>query len=643
MLLEIIPSYFFYGLCYSGLLVLIFLVTFLYAHLKNIPLSLSVLFQGTLATLLLISSFQALIATQGHSILVLYLPLLAYYGFLYTKTPSPSKQPFFSPNYLGLILIAVLFFSWSFFCLINFSEQGLYIPSSLATQANDFFIYAQRAKFISETGQENYFGILNLLDDRYQGLSPYHYLELWMGSACSNIFQINHVYALGLIVKPLFYFSTALGFLAIMEMKFGQLQLKHFILVISLFFLSGIYSKSSLLGLPEFNLSILSYRFKMISYYPFLIGFVLMMLRGERQKAYIFLAGLMLASIVVIPAFIGGFMLYFLYTKFETGKYVYKDSWILFLSAFAILCFYALHPSPSLQSSMGLEKEELLGSLSFGDLGQIILHFWGNIGTVLLIFLSSIVLFIIGFRQKGLLSKIEKNTFIFCLFILLAGAFSYALLKNFENAIQLFYNPAIACLNIASGLITIIFLANKKMVRWLILILTISFVTQISILSPKLFSHHTNPEYSAAYLQKIQKLAKGATLSSMGGVLKASEDYSSSFSKITYAYTGAYYLLYFEGEISCLSLSDYNIPIDPKNERNNLVNRNSGYFFQYVENQKALGTFDSIEQSQIDFIQKHKINFLVCSKNVTISPQLTLLIKEKIIDSLSGEQFYLLK
>jgi len=59
--------------------------------------------------------------------------------------------------------------------------------------------------------------------------------------------------------------------------------------------------------------------------------------------------------------------------------------------------------------------------------------------------------------------------------------------------------------------------------------------------------------------------------------------------------------------------------------------------------QKEMGSFRSIAQSQIDFIREFKINYLIVTKNVRLTPELKNIVKEEIVDSNTGERFILLR
>ncbi|MEM6802576.1 MAG: hypothetical protein AAF696_14300, partial [Bacteroidota bacterium] len=594
--------------------------------------------------ILILATSQAVFYTAGRRILLLYIPLaISYFYFFRKSSLSPTPQQSVGKLLLLSLPLVIFFFSWSFLSLVNFGDSSFYMPSGLATQENDFFIYAQRAQFLAVSGQENYFSVLNTLDPAYQGNSPYHYLELWISSCLSSIFQVKQVFALGLLVKTFFYLSAGLGILAIWERRETTWNYKPIFWVLVLIFLSGVYAKSPLISLPEFNLSLLSYRFKMIVYYPFILGFAWHALRKERALAACMLGALMIATVVVIPAFLGaGGICLTIALMRKKGKVLFTPCLILFILSLGIFLFYSISPSPDFIASMGLEEKEFLGSLRLKNIPELLLNFLGYILAPIPIFLTSILLIFFQLKSKEE-QEVKDEIYLFIGAVIFAGAGAYALLKDFENAIQLYYNPLIACLNVGAILAAIIFLQRKKVPRLLYWLLFLSISNQLYLLGPKLFKHHSSRAYHPAYVERIKSLADSGELSQLGGVLKASEDYTSAFSKITYAYSGAYYLQYFEGERICLSLSDHLVPIDPKNARNNLVNRNGGLFYRFLQKEKERKTFVSFDQTQAEFIKAFHINFLVLSKNVTLGPELHLLIKEIIVDEYSGERFILLK
>ena len=62
---------------------------------------------------------------------------------------------------------------------------------------------------------------------------------------------------------------------------------------------------------------------------------------------------------------------------------------------------------------------------------------------------------------------------------------------------------------------------------------------------------------------------------------------------------------------------------------------------KYVYENKGLSV--SVEESQVAFIKKFNIRYLIVSKNAVVSPKVKALISEEIARDPSGERFYLLK
>jgi len=104
-------------------------------------------------------------------------------------------------------------------------------------------------------------------------------------------------------------------------------------------------------------------------------------------------------------------------------------------------------------------------------------------------------------------------------------------------------------------------------------------------------------------------------------------------------------LVYSETKTFPMSLSPHNFQIstDPKLAKIEDDCIKNTPFWMYVEKQKAEYRFESIERSQIDFIEEMKINYLICTKNVKLSDLLNQKIKKEIIDQNTGERFCLLK
>ena len=112
---------------------------------------------------------------------------------------------------------------------------------------------------------------------------------------------------------------------------------------------------------------------------------------------------------------------------------------------------------------------------------------------------------------------------------------------------------------------------------------------------------------------------------------------------MTAGYVLGYYLQYMRDGYTTISMSDFEIPINKGNERNNIKDIQSGAFYQFVARQKKDGSFLSLAQSQFDFVRDHQINFVILSANAELPSIFEPEIEQVIEDSVSGERFLLLK
>ncbi|MDW8210384.1 MAG: hypothetical protein RMJ44_04800, partial [Cytophagales bacterium] len=102
---------------------------------------------------------------------------------------------------------------------------------------------------------------------------------------------------------------------------------------------------------------------------------------------------------------------------------------------------------------------------------------------------------------------------------------------------------------------------------------------------------------------------------------------------------GEYFLL-MRPNIYTSTISTFELVTDSRRRQKDL---SLMAFTQFVNRQKAEGTFQSIAQSQADFIRKHRIRYLIASKSAVVPPTIQPMITDSIVDSKSGERFYLLK
>ena len=266
------------------------------------------------------------------------------------------------------------------------------------------------------------------------------------------------------------------------------------------------------------------------------------------------------------------------------------------------------------------------------------------------------VLYLPLFFIVGLLFSVDKklfakhaSLFVLVIGIVISGAGVYTLLKGQKDATQLFYNLGNATLNCLL-IWAIIKLSNQlfkeKTIRafsWkqycLVGILLMVLVKQIPYAIKRNISPaQTTKNYSDDYLQQIKAYVLADAKPNIGAAIKGGKDFHSGFSKQTAAYTLGYYLAFMENGSMALNISDFDIP-NPK--WGDKLDRASNLFCRFVEAEKANDTFVSIGISQVKFIQKHKLDFIILSKNGVLHKEVESIVTKTITDKISGERFLL--
>jgi hypothetical protein len=607
------------------------------------------LFIGFMATLVLCSTFFAIWKTHGLTIQLLFLPWL-YLLIREQRKVSLSSPPLLSiPSNIPWLLLSVLgIFIWNFLGRINTGAFPFVLPEGTALAPNDIHIYGLRAYYLAQSGWENYFGVYNTFESNFHGVNPYHYLELWLTGGITSIFGGLNILNLSLVTNSLFHYCCLLGILAIIEV-FDTIKRWHIIAAILGLFTGGLYLFYSKIGFPAFSLSMMTYRFKMIAYYPFVLGAIIAILQQNNTRAALFLLALPIATFTTLPTVLGTVIILLFFLLWQKHR---MEAWRILLYSLVLLggfgLFYILSPSPDTNSTFAVENQELssriLDLLSWKKLSMTLGRFLYALSHWLILYWPVLLLFTFRKNYRNWLIPLSILTG----GILLSGAVAYALLADFAQATQLFYNLAIAFSNCLMILLFVLCYTERSKLNPLfsglmlgLFALTIS--TQIFLLAQRHLKPRGEKTYSNNYLQEIQSLVKNDELSQIGAAIKAGEDYQSDFSKMTAGYVLGYYLQYMEDGYTTVSLSDFDIPINPKNERNNLKDIQSGIFYQFVEKQKKANRFFSVEKSQTDFLSYYNINFLILSKQARLTPSLEKRAQRSITDPISGERFIILK
>jgi hypothetical protein len=231
--------------------------------------------------------FNDLYKTGGMTILSVYLLIGA---MLYYQ----HRHRFISQNHIGQppksfiligISIGLLFvYGWSFLTLGQFDDFPFHIPDGISLSQNDYIINTTRSFYIEQTGEENYYHVLNELDNAYNGTKPYHYIEFWTTVFTSNCSSSLMAVQFKLLVVPLYYLTAFVGALALME-RYLTMRWYHIFLALSMMFCAGLYFPFYRKIFNDFSLPIFSHRLKMDPYYLFILSCLIEYGRANYQGA----------------------------------------------------------------------------------------------------------------------------------------------------------------------------------------------------------------------------------------------------------------------------------------------------------------------------------------------------------------------
>jgi len=150
-------------------------------------------------------------------------------------------------------------------------------------------------------------------------------------------------------------------------------------------------------------------------------------------------------------------------------------------------------------------------------------------------------------------------------------------------------------------------------------------------------------KYSDEYILSIMDSNKDQKINSIGVYLYGEKDYYRWSIKYSESYNLSTFLQICPQYYHTINLSVHEIPVpsidQPLERTRHDIIIGTRLFYRFVENQKALDRFISIEQCQLEFIKKHNVGYLIASKRAKIAPSIQKLIYKKIIDNLSGERF----
>ncbi len=560
-------------------------------------------------------------------------------------------------HWFFFLLASLLVYTWGW---LEIYQLNTSFPFKVINPDNIF--YAHISYYLQANGQENEFYILNELNGIYQGNKPYHYLELWLNAGLSELFWGNYAVNLVLLTLPVAYFMALVGLRAIAEFYQAPNYLLTSLAVLLCFFLGGIcldvYATIQKVIPLEPLVYAMSYFIgasaKIAFYQLFFVAFLLCIFYRRLSIALIALMGMPIGDIVTFPAIMGS--LWLLYGLSWVWKANFLKPWrevrigvYLFAITVGLPLFYFFLDTTSI-SREGTKLVSFLELVSLDNLRTklnlfIGISFYFGLSLLMIYAVHLFLLFSFGKKIYRLLRSTSPYWFLIILFnlcVMFFGLLAWTLLYEKLNSFQMPFYTVRIIFNVTWIWLVMVLLINyQQLSRFGIFILMGALMTIAiyrGLVDWSVASQKTD-RYHADYLKKIETFAQSQPEILFGGFIRAAHEYGSLYGNnyVTVRTLGEYLAFMQNGWVP-VSMSDYAMEINEQS----LGGVSLGIFYQFVEAQKQAHTFESLEQSQVDFIDHYQIKYLIVSSGAKISPLIQQRAKTIWKDQKSGERFMLL-
>lgn len=592
-------------------------------------------FFKTIIGLIILIFLVATIKTKGKTIMIfLIIPVCLLLNGLKSNSIQQNKELILKKNIfsqIGLMLLSALLILSVFF--FKYNKTPYYVLPHI-----DYIQYSKLSAFIWNTTIENF--NIDYINTKTAGVAPYHYFEIWLNAILAKIFNQAELSQLIFGTYPLGIILVYMGILVIASRILNPKFIVNLSLLL-LLFISGIYLSlydkvEFLKASSTFCLYIFS-NTKVFTIYLFIIFIIIGFLKDNNNK--IILSGVLFLSIcysTTLPIiYATTFIFYSLIYLFneKNNKYIYINL-ILIINTILIYTFYHFLSDKNI-SQLSVLDTNIFDTKYIRTLINIIV---GGIIQTAVVFLPLLIINATGLRT---LFKQYNKLVLFSLLLLTISVLFWAVLHKMDNSVQLYSNIILPL--IISIVITFYLTILKdgiplqKYIYTLVLLIIIIFNFSRIIIGKKENNYQTN--YVKNTIESI--IDKNTN----GVFLYSKQNYNSYFKKISNYYTPGLHLAYLSSKYQPISLSIFDIPLDKNNvlydAEKNLVE--TSIFYRYILTQKQNNKFVNIEQSQIDFIKEYNIQYLITTKDVVLNNLLSTLVDKKLVDSKSGERFYILK
>tara|TARA_B100001287_G_scaffold106033_1_gene89238 strand:+ start:19616 stop:21157 length:1542 start_codon:yes stop_codon:yes gene_type:complete len=488
------------------------------------------------------------------------------------------------------------------------------------------------------------------------GIEPFHYFEAWFIGFFQWIFGANYWLTLQLIVYPFLNGIIILGTWSIINRyttKKLHFLISSLIIIISGFFLEEITTNSFFRFSHAFGSNSIDefWGLKFSIVYIIIVGFINLCLNKKYLISIILLLLLPIFSITLAPSIFTGISLIIIINYLSKNKFVGPEIKLFHLSIPIIICvfilsFYKIFEPSLIQIKMPTGINEILNEFNtFFKIKSKLIISIEKIIHLILFYLPFIILFYLN--QKRIRKLQHKNKFKFINqtfnFLFLISGISiifYPLFHFIFASAEFFFYPTLPIFNIIS-LITIIFslilFKNTKSYYYIlgfIMLISSFFIVKTSIIHyDKIVDTFGTKRYSENYLKEVEQEFSKIKNKIGAKIEHENELWASDAVDVI----GAYIIGLTDDPYSLVSLSRTSETKYP-DEHHKTLGLSSEYY-QYTEFKKNNNTFESYEKTQVDFINKHEIKYIIISNQMEIPKEILKLSKKVIIDKNTGEKF----
>lgn len=567
---------------------------------------------------------------------------------------SQASRPRMVGVYGEMALAATALYAHQIVMIYNGGGDTPLFPPS-----KDLVIFTDLANFLNATGREH--SQIDYIFWSALGVAPYHYFEIWLTAAIAGLFDVLTLLSEHLVSAPLAGAIVYIGFCAVCEQLGTVTRVIKLLCFAVVVLTAGLYlpifdAFPVLARAPDYFLVTPVLYLKLFPIYLFVIAAALAVLRRAYVCAALCLSGLAIASTIAAPSAFGALVVLAI-----SGAWTHvlrrREILTIGLSGASVALFLAVfytvfkgdialtEPS-SLQDTMrtvaNLRSLRTAVNIVVGSLLQV-----GSMMIPLLVAIAAGR----GMFRRAIRARPDIGIVAAGLgAIILCGLAVWAALHFVFLSDQFFTRPAQVALNVLAilviGLIAARFQELTASARAALLVLLIGAITIKTWNHGRMLWEQrqliAKSSFSTAFIEDVAR--KTPALNPLGVHLLAASDYAASTDKFVNNRAGA-----FTGLISSalypISLSVFSIPIsdDPLFRRADETSVRGYTFYKFVRRQREEGTFTSVVDSQLDFIDRYDVDYMIVSRAVVLDARLADRVLESIEDPLSGERFLLIR